>query len=152
MGVLYSVAPLDNGLRDALPGMGVLRAPAANGRHPTPQELRSVLADLKGYKATFNDPAEVGDTWQASIEDAHDPESGPWTLLNVSEYKGEFEAAEMWFEKGWPDLIVTILVAVTAYTGPLVLLADCGGVPLVIQQGDDPEQLYRSWQMDAEDE
>jgi len=127
---------------------GLRDAPPVEARNPTPAEIRTVLASLPGYRASFNDPPTIGTAWQADVEDAIAPESGAWTLVNMSEYPGEDVPGKVWFEKGWPDLIVQILVKLAARTGPLVLVADCGGSPLLIQATDDPAALCRTWQMD----
>src|SRR6185369_5397833 len=138
MGVLYSVLPLTHELRPAMRDWGFPDVPFAEARNPTPAEIRGVLSNLPGYRAFFNDPPTIGTGWQAEVEDASDAESGAWTLVNMSEYPGEDVPGEVWFEKGWPDLIVQTLVRLAARTGPLVLVADCGGSPLLIRATDDP--------------
>lgn len=148
MGILYTVVPLEGRIRGALPGLGVHRVPCDDGRNPTPAEIRSVLADLDGYKVTYSDPPTIGCTWQAMVEYAHDPENKGWTLLNATEYRGADAPTEIWFEKGSTDLVVRILVRLAAETGPLVLFADCGGPPLIIRGDDEPSELHRTWQLD----
>jgi len=146
MGVLYFVFPVDDKARAALPDLGVDDAPPEDGRNPTPTEIRAVLGALQGFRCTYTEEPVIGSMWQATVEDAHDPERGAWTLINVSKYPGETQQAELWFEKGWPDLMLQIMVGLAGICGPLFIFPDTGGAALVVRRGDDPAALYESWQ------
>jgi hypothetical protein len=146
MGVLYSVYPVDEKARVSLPNLGVDDVPGDNGRNPTPAEVRAVLSTLRGFKSSYTDRPAIGGLWQAMVEDAEDPGNGGWTLINVSHYPGESEPSELWFEKGWPDLILHIMVGLANTCGPLFILPDTGETPLVVRPKDDPAILYGRWE------
>ena len=138
MGVIYIVHPLDDEVCPWLDEQGV-RYPESSSpsRHPTPAEVRTSTVEV-------NNP-EVGGLWQADIYHAKDPESGGWTLANVLDYAGEHEPTSLGFEKGWPELIIRILIPVTEATGPLVLIPDTGEAPVVLAAGMRPEEIVNGW-------
>ncbi len=146
MGVLYSVFPVDDKARGALPDLGVSDAPCENGRNPTPAEIRAVLGTLHDFKCTYTEQPAIGRTWQAMVEHTDDPDRGGWTLLNVSQYRGETQEAEFWFEKGWPDLILRIVVGLASKCGPFFILPDTGDAAVVVRPEDDPAVLYQGWE------
>ena len=146
MGVLYSVLPLDARTRKALAQYGVTEVPAEEGRNPTPAEVRGTLGELPGYRVQYETPSIEDGSWGATVEDAANPEEGPWTHLRSREYAGEREPIELGFEKGWPDLIVRIVVRLTEACGTLVIVPDTGEAPLVVSRGSDSEVLLRTWE------
>jgi hypothetical protein len=146
VGVLYSVWPLDDRMREALAQLGHRGTPSqADGRNPTPAEIRRVVGGLSGFKCSFNDPPRLGRIWQACVEHAGDPDRGGWTLINMSQYAGERAPADIWFEKGWPDLIVQIAIGLAEACGPLVIVPDTGESPLLVNARDDVATLLARW-------
>ncbi|MBN2385148.1 hypothetical protein JXQ70_19920 [bacterium] len=146
MGVIYTVYPIDDRARKAAPDIGLINPPAEDGRHPTPSEIRAVVGDLDGFKASYTEHPIFHKPWQVMVEHAQDPDNGGWTLINVSEYLGEDQPTEIWFEKGWPDLIIRIMVGLSRTCGPLFILPDTGEAALVVRPGDNPVYLYESWE------
>ncbi len=150
MGVLYSVLPYDARMREAVKKLGYAGPfPGGEGRNPTPAEIRHVVAGLDGFKASYNDPPTMGQLWQVTVEDALDPDTGRWTLVNMSKYAGENVPEDIWFEKGWPDLIVRILLRLATTCGALVVVPDTGEAPLVVAVGDEEEDLLARWEHTA---
>ncbi len=130
MGVLWTVWPLDEQMKSWLDETGV-SYPNLSSRWPKGSEIKTVVASLGNFDVKVNDNG-IGATWQASIVAKEGGDSGEWTLLNISKYSGDEEEQELWFEKGWESLITRILTQLTAYSGPLVLIADTSGEPTVI--------------------
>jgi hypothetical protein len=130
MGVLWTVWPLDDGMREWLNELSV-DYPDSPSRFPTGMEIKVALAALDGYDIRITDNG-LGATWQASIVHKSGGDAGPWTLLSVNSYSGDELPQELAFEKGWESLITEILKHLSIECGPLVLIADVGGEPVVI--------------------
>jgi hypothetical protein len=130
MGVLWTVWPLDDEMKSWLDEMEV-EYPLNPSRFPTGAEIKEVLSGLDEYDVEINDNGPDS-AWQAMIAHKKDGEKGPWTLLNINEYTGDAEQQELWFEKGWPELIELVLGRLAAKCGPLVLIPDTGGDPTVV--------------------
>jgi hypothetical protein len=146
MGVLYTVVPLDEPIAGYIRDLGGV-APSfdAPSREPTPQELRTVCRSLTDLKVTMYSPP--GHAWQIMIEGLRDPDNEPWTLLNVRDFNGdETVPHSIWFEKGWPSLILRIVGSLAAYCGPLVIVPDTGCVPIVVSAEDDVSVLFTTWE------
>jgi len=88
----------------------------------------------------------TGSPWQAMITSVDDPESGWWTLLNITSRGEPDEPQEIWFEKGYPELIVEIVSRLTTQCGTLVVIPDTGCSPLIISPGDDSSELCSRWE------
>jgi hypothetical protein len=130
MGVLWTVWPLDNEMRQWLDETGV-PYPAKASRFPTGAEIKAALDDLTEHQVEITDNG-IGGSWQAFVTHKCGPDEHEWTLLNVSEFSGDEHPQKLWFEKGWPSLIVLILERLTPKSGPLVLIPDTGETPSVI--------------------
>lgn len=132
MGDLYVVMPLD--VDDALPAwlaeFGIaMPGPGVASRYPTPNEIRAVLDALPGCRVTY----DVGDgRWDARIvEDG--PSGGAHATVWVRDYHGDDDRPHaMSFHKGWSELNLAILRALTAVTGPLVYVSASTGTPILV--------------------
>jgi hypothetical protein len=146
MGVLYTVLPLDDELATYLRDEGVHVPPCPKAtRNPTLLEVRAVCDRLDGFGTRYF-VSQDAKHWQASIEGAANPEEEPWTLLNVSDFTGrEEEPQKIWFEKGWPSLILRILHGLVGSCGHLVLIPDTGEPPLVVSADVSFEELDARW-------
>lgn len=146
MGVLYSIVPLDEQIADYLLTLDVeLPSHEIPARNPTPRELRLVCNDLTDLKVTQHlSPEDAG---QITFEGLKDPENEPWTLLNVTDFNGDESLPHaIWFEKGWPSLILRIVCKLAAYCGPLVIVPDTGCKPIVVSESDDVAILFATWE------
>ena len=139
---MYSLFPLSEEMRSWLDEQSIAYPLNVESRNPLLTEAQSVLAQLDGYKVEET-AVSVGKFWQAFIQDKKDPEHKGWATLNILSLTDG--PNEMYFEKGWPDLIIRITVLLSRHTGPLVLFCDAGDPPLVVTADDDPELLYESW-------
>ena len=130
MGILWTVWPLDDEMKSWLDEIEV-EYPDKASRFPTGLEIKNALTTLSEYdiKITDNGP---GASWQAFIVHKQGGEKGPWTLLNVTKYSGDNEQQKLWFEKGWEELIELVLKKLSVSCGPLVLIPDTGGDPIII--------------------
>jgi hypothetical protein len=129
MGILWTVWPTDDQMKEWLDSEGV-EYPKSVSRFPKGIEVKEVLNNLEGYTVQIFDNG-IGNTWQADIHSTAKPEE-IWTLLNISEYSGDDEPQEIWFEKGHEELIKLVLKKISEICGPQVLIADAGGEPQVI--------------------
>lgn len=130
MGVLWTVWPLDNETRRWLDEIEV-PYPAKASRFPTGTEIKTALKELADHQVEITDNGKDG-SWQALITHQCGADEHGWTLLNISEYAGDEQPQNLWFEKGWPSLIVSFLEHLTPRCGPLVLIPDTGEAPVVI--------------------
>ena len=141
--VQYSAIPLNDEARDWLANEGIA-APDSDGRAPTPTELKATLEALDDQSVAYN----INTTnWQAQIDDRQSPETGPWTMLNVSNYSDDpDEPCEFYFTKGWPELIVIILFDISKTCGPFLVVPDTGCPPAVVHADTDIEKLLTTWE------
>jgi hypothetical protein len=130
VGILWTVWPLDEGMREWLDEQ-CIAYPERPSRFPTGAEIKSVLAMLTSYDVEITDNG-LEEHWQAFIVHKEGGDSSPWTRLNVSNYSGDHLPQQLSFEKGWESLITEILQHLSVACGPLVLIADTGGEPTVI--------------------
>jgi hypothetical protein len=142
MGVLYSVYPLSPELYELLAERGVSFPRDAVGRAATPREIRMAASAAPGLIAE----CIGGDDFDQV--DIHSPnaEEGPWTLLNILKRSGDDDPADFYFEKGWPEAILAVLIPLSAMTGPLVLVADTGDTPVVVMPGKTVGLILREWE------
>jgi len=130
MGIFYHVAPLEPEVRDWLESQSI-ECPDGTSRWPTRGELRAVLDAFRGFEVRFTENGP-GHRWDAFVSDGkHD---GNWTLLHAEPQHNSDDITHLYFEKGEPTLIVAILRALSAVTGPFMLLADVGGPPMVVSK------------------
>jgi hypothetical protein len=145
MGVLYTVMPPSQEVADWLHESGIAVSVDTSSRGPNISEIRETLDSLEGFSVEYTDNG-IGSTWQAMITSIGDPDSGGWTLLNISSRAEPGEPQEIWFEKGHPELIVEILSRLSMRCGTFVVIPDTGCPPLVISPGDDPKKLCAQWE------
>jgi hypothetical protein len=146
MGVLYTVVPLDDEIAEYLRDTGGIVPPTVNpSRQPSLREVRAVCDSLPGQRVHYNVNPES--FWQAVVEGAADPEREAWTLLDISNFSGsEDEPHPIWFEKGWPPLILAILRGLSVNCGPLVVIPDTGEGPIAVTADDTVEDLSARWE------
>lgn len=132
MGTLWTVWPLDQQMREYLDALEV-GYPRDNSRFPTGGEIKNALARLDGYEV------EVSDNGAHRIFQAHIAKRSPdeWTTLIVDKFSGDDAEQHLWFEKGHETLILRVLKLLTTSCGPLALMADTGGKPIVVSRQDD---------------
>jgi hypothetical protein len=142
MGVMYSVFPVDDQVRRWLVDEGI-SAPNSNGRAPTPNEIKAALETLDDQAVSYNIGHGV---WQARIDDVTSPETGPWTLLNVSEFTDVDAPCRFYFEKGWPELIVKVAHRIARISGPVAIVPDTGCPPAVVEATSDIDDVIGTWE------
>ena len=146
MGVIYCIFPLDAGIADYLRELGVA-VPTHDDptRNPTPREVREVCNALTDCSVElFSRPDHA---WQMNIGGRRDPEQEPWTVLHVPDFNGrEDDPHSIWFEKGWPCLIMRIVNGLTRKCGPLVIWPDTGEAPVAVSSDESIEESLQSWE------
>jgi hypothetical protein len=148
MSFFYVVTPLldDEAFTRWLGEFGIVPPAGANSRFPTVRELRFILEHLDGL--SFE--ASVGSTyWDADIfACGHSGErwEGEYTTLWVTNYKGNEEVpVDFCFRKGSARLVLLILQRLTQISGPLVVVLDTCGIPILVTLETDIDQAYRVW-------
>jgi hypothetical protein len=145
MGVNYIVLPLNKETRQWLDQESVAYpAFATDAVNPTPQEIRAALGNLDGIRADFG-ATVLGRSWDVVLEAIASPETGPWTMLVLDDYQGEDVRRSIAFHKGWPDLVLAAAKEISRRTGPLLVLEDSEGKPIVVDANSDTSELLRLW-------
>ena len=97
------------------------------GRYPTPVEIRDVIENSVGIKATYQVSSSV---WQVTVTSRKDVS---WATLAVQDYCGDEEApCRFYFSGGWDELILLVTSKLARQCGPMVLLHDSGAAPQVV--------------------
>jgi hypothetical protein len=130
MGVLWIVLPLDEPIKRWLDNLGI-SFPAKPSRFPTGTEIKTALAEMRGYDVTISDNG-LGGCWEADIVDRRGADEYGWALLRILKYAGDDQPQELYFEKGSEAVMAAILSRITTVCGPLVLVPDTGDPPIVI--------------------
>ncbi len=141
MSVLYSTFPINDDVRKWLTEEG-LPTPATDGRAPTPNEIKKALETLDDQAVSYNISEGV---WQAQIDDLDSPTTGPWTMLNVLEFKDSDEPCKFYFAKGWPELIVKVVHRIAQISGPIAIVPDTGCPPAVVESTSSVENIISTW-------
>jgi hypothetical protein len=143
MGILYHA----HNIRDATPYIKhfQLAVSAEQSRDPTLREVRDVLEELGPYAIRYE---VVGRDYWCAWVDHHDP-YGPRTLVHITHVGGDDDQRPVWFEKGDPILVITIVERLTRLCGTLLLTTDAGAVPLIVTPGADPEVVIQPWRARA---
>lgn len=126
----YTVWTLDDEARKWLRSKEI-SFPSRTSRWPTRAELQELLTGLRGFAVKYTDNGP-GKSWDASISDDAPGDAECWTLLHAEPEKGDDEHTIIHFEKGEPYLIVALLRGLSRIVGPLMLLPDVGGLPMII--------------------
>jgi hypothetical protein len=134
MAVLYSVFQLDAQL-EAFVARARVAAPQEpwRSRLPTPIELSAALHSLPGAQVEcVNGPGLQLRSLSLTLPG---PEGA--ARLTVNRYAGEEAPCNFYFEEGSLRVALEVLVRVTLYTVPLVLVLvlvpDADGVPIVVE-------------------
>ena len=97
------------------------------GRYPTPMEIRRVIENTAGIKATYLVSSSV---WVVTVTSRKDV---TWATLAVQDYCGDEELpCRFNFSGGWDELILLVTSKLARLCGPLVLLHDSGAAPQVV--------------------
>ncbi len=139
MGVIYVAIPLNDESETWLDSWEIeYDIPDQRGRDPTFAEITGVLARLP------NAEVETGrhdNLFEASIERDEDT----WTNLVLNDVTDDDGACTVVFEKGSELLILEILILLADKCGPLILNADTGEEPILVNARDTPKNLYDQW-------
>ena len=146
MGVIYIILPLLPDLKNQIVAWLHsldIACPMGEGRYPSIEELRSVLDHLDEYTIDYR--TGTG-SWYADISQP-DLVNGDWTELVVSNYSGsDTDSHEFSFRHGSPLLMMRIVQRLAGTCGPLILLPDTGGLPVVVTPELDLAQALHAWE------
>jgi hypothetical protein len=142
MGVLYSVYPLAPEMLDWLDERATAYPPNVRGRRANPREIRAATAALGGFVVEYNG----GDDFTQVVIHSGTPGEGPWTYLNILSRSGSDDPADFYFEKGWPEAIIPVLINLSKMTGPLVLIEDVSSSPVVVTSDKSVNSVMSEWE------
>ena len=143
MSVTHVVVPLGPSLHDYLDAEGA-SYPSEVGRRPSLLEVRAAIAVLPDVTAAFDVPLPGG-TWTATLETDPAQPSHDWAVITAHPFNDEASGYDIAFERGSPELIVSVIHALSSITGPLVLVPDSGEAPLVVSPHHTVPGLLSSW-------
>ena len=103
--------------------------PSDPSRAPTGTELKAALGKLQDCSVTIRESGR-NKPWRADI---HENDGDAWTVMVMRDYPGDDQPVSLTFEKGHEELIERILRLLTPVCGPLVLVADTGEPPILIE-------------------
>ena len=145
MGVLYTIGSTTGEVAEWLNESGFTVSSDESSRLPLLGEICGALNSLEDSSIEYTDGG-IGSPWQAMVTSSDDPERGAWTLLNITKLRPPSEPQELWFEKGFPELIVSILSKIANSSGTLIVVPDTGCAPLVVPPNSIPEELCAQWE------
>ena len=129
MSANYSVFPIYEKMAEYLSEQSITFPKNQVSRNPTVLQIMSVLSELKDYDIETSEQI-IGSSWQVSIDNKQNPDNDAWTVLSIVDLQsGE---NEVYFEGGWPELCLNITAKIANFTGPLVLICDADGEPIVV--------------------
>ncbi len=143
MGIIYSVNLASSDARAWLFEQGI-HCSDRPSRWPTGAELKQAVECISDINVTYNDNG-IGHCWQALLSNGENDCREVWAAVNVDEYLGDDRENKFWFDKGTTELNVAVALALSAITGPLVLVADCGGPPLVVDYPNTTQEAIDQW-------
>ena len=131
--ILYSVVTLAECMQDpaTLAWLTHAQVPVPEiippGRYPTPAEIRYVIENTPGIKATYMVTSSV---WVVTVTSRKDV---TWATLAVQDYCGDEDMpCRFNYSGGWDELILLVSSKLAKQCGPLVLLHDSGAAPQVV--------------------
>jgi hypothetical protein len=95
-------------------------------RGPTPNEVFAAVRGLANCRYEFN--RESDGCISIPLQDA----AGRWTTAQLHEVTADDEPCELYFSKGYDELIVEVLRGCAPSCGPLVLIPESCDTPTVI--------------------
>ena len=148
MSISYVVTPLldDEAFANWLDTFGILPPTGVASRFPTIREIRCILENLDG----FDFETWIGGTfWDADIFECHrsdDRWEGEYTRLCVINYEDSEEIpVAFYFHKGSARLALFILQRLTQICGPLVIVLDTCGIPILVTPKTDIDRAHNAW-------
>src|SRR4051812_45818439 len=104
MSILRTVLLMDETCIEWLDREGVSHPePIAVPRFPTPREITDALQQLSSYTANVSADLATGE-WSAQISSV-EPSNPAWAFLRVSHYRSDDQPHELYFPKGWPEVV-----------------------------------------------
>ncbi|BBM02432.1 hypothetical protein [Microbulbifer sp. GL-2] len=131
MGILYHVHCPEADLKEWVETEFNLKFPHGPSRWPTVEELKSVVEQFTGFKIKYNENKN-GIPHQVVMDFVEEPKDRLYALINIENKDEKGQESAFWFEKGSTELNIAITYAVSKFTGPIVIIADCGGPPIIV--------------------
>ena len=145
----YNVLPLAPDQLEWLQSQGIHVAEMLQpSRFPSLNEFRQVVSMIAGFRAEFDAP-DADKPWRVVIDSEENPGGEMRSSIRITPFEGDDAPHGIWFEQGWPPMVVAIAQQLAAFTGPLVILATADGTPALVEAGSDVATLLRSWKHTA---
>jgi len=153
MSVSYYIIPIEENmyeqLSEFLAQFGIEIPVEMISRYPTPSEIRQVLSEMPAYTKEYFITEKA---WQVSVHeiDGYDPKLHLWrgkyaSISPIGPAPDELLPICVTF-KGSYELNVDILLRLTHFTGPLLLIGDSDMIPLLVSPNDNVADLLREWE------
>ena len=143
MSEAFILLPLDDSLVDWLGEFDIVAPSAYSSRHPSPRELLAA-AELPGYCAVPSGPTPLG-SWHIQVSSLLEPSSSPWAFLTVQPFTDMDTPSSTTFERGWPEVILPLALALQPFIGPFVIQSTSGSTPLLIAADTTYASAYEQW-------
>ena len=143
MAEAFILIPLDDGLVDWLGEFDIPAPSQYSSRHPSPRELLAA-AKLPGYSVVPSGPTPLG-AWHIEVSSEIEPSSRPWAFLTVQPFTDMDTPSSTTFERGWPEVILPIALALQPIIGPFVIQSTSGSTPLLIAADTTYASALEKW-------
>lgn len=122
--------PIDRDARNWLKELEI-ETPNEESRNPTGDEIKAGLNALSGFRKVIYDNG-IGMAWQAEIVAIENSEVSEWACLNIGEYAGDDKQQSIYFSGGTMPAMIMILIEISKFCGPLILVDASDCTPIVI--------------------
>jgi hypothetical protein len=154
MSVLYSIVPFVeeyySEFVEYLADFGIEIPTGTKSRYPTPLEIRQALDEMPEYTKRYSISHM---SWDVDIYETafYDQElrrsRGKYASINsVGPAPDETIPLHIYFHGGTDEVNLEIVMRLTKFTGPLVLMAESDAIPVLVTHGDNVSDLMQQWQ------
>lgn|GEM_PF-1417115 len=154
MSASYSLLPLERNTKQSLneymPQFDLGVVIDITSRYPTPSEIRQVLDQMPEYTKDYFITEKV---WDVKVYETTFYEqqlriiNGKCaTIYSIEPTFDEFLPLSIYFHGGSEELNVEITLRLTRFTGPLLLIGDFDGIPLLVSPNNNVADLLSQWE------
>ncbi len=154
MSVLYSVMPIDEEhwqqWNEYLAQFGARIPIGVASRYPLPSEIRQVLDEMTDYTKKYFITEKV---WDVDIyetifydEEKHHSTGKHASINSIGPALNESSPLHIYFHSGTEEVNLEIVLRLSVFTGPLILMADDDIVPLIVADRQQLADLVNQWE------
>ena len=158
MSVLYSIIAIDEELtqekNDFWAQLGIEIPMGTTSRYPTPSEIRQALNEMTEYTKDYfiTEKAWDVDIYETASYDQklHRIDGKYATIYSIGPALSESLPLPIYFHGGWEEVNLEIVLRLTYFTGPLMIMCDVDTVPLLVSPGAELTDLLSRWKKQRE--